>query len=730
MDSSQYGILEIAGWQDESFDDGPMIRTVLFLQGCSRGCPGCHNAGARIHGRGTLRSVGDIVSEAIKRCRSRHITISGGEPLEQLPALRTLLSALRSEGFDICLYTGCETECVPEDIVSNLSYLKTGRFISSLHRAGLQYVGSSNQKFFRVVNGCLQPMDIGADDVSLEHRIGTSQNKKCLMSGGQKKDLANRASNSSGSIVGLGQKIKKEAILSSIPERFAAKHRSCTIHIHDLEFYDVVYNCLGVHVADLAGAAPHTFSQMLRGLFRGITELTNDQSGGIGFLQFDTESAAYLSEETQEELVVLFREFFLDLNTLVRKGCEKAYVTFNFGLGTGEASRRVSFAMLDAFDLGQENGAPFIFPNLVFKLRQDRNLSPSAPNHDLYERALAVTARRMIPTYFNCGSESNAQFDSDEIGIMGCRTRVASNVCGRAGGFGRGNVACVTVNLVQMAYAAKRSSEKFLSLIDENLIDARDLLLHRFEVLSHLESASDWMCIRHGFALEAGTVSIRDVLRNGTLSIGFIGLWDALRVLTGEQIDNEEALRAHFREAYGIVRHMREFTDRAAEDSGLNFSLLASAAEGVTGRFAMYDSEHLGKGNSISDKGFYSNSFHVPVDVPVSYMVKAELEGPFHALCNGGAITYIESREMPDRNVAAVQEVIEESCRCQCNYIGLNFPLDFCQDCGFSGRMTDACPHCGSRNIRRLRRVSGYLADVQSFAAGKTEEVQHRVASL
>ena len=175
---------------------------------------------------------------------------------------------------------------------------------------------------------------------------------------------------------------------------------------------------------------------------------------------------------------------------------------------------------------------------------------------------------------------------------------------------------------------------------------------------------------------------------------------------------------------------MRAFTDRAIEDTGLNFSLLASAAEGVTGRFAMYDREHLGRGSAIAEKGFYSNSFHVPVDVPVDYMTKAELEGPFHALANGGSITYIEAKEMPNKNVAAVQEVIEEAYRCQCNYIGMNFPLDYCADCGYTGRLTDTCPHCGSHHVRHLRRVSGYLAEAQSFAEGKKEEMKHRLAHL
>lgn len=543
------------------------------------------------------------------------------------------------------------------------------------------------------------------------------------------KELANRNNNSSSVIVDCGQNTHKAALLAGIiPEKNALKHKQCLCHIHDLEFYDVTYNCIGIHVRDLVRDESLSFRAMLRALYRGIVTLTNDQSGGIGFINFDREAASFLKDESHDELVEMLREFFLDLNIGTRKGCEKAYVTFNFGLDSTDKGRRIGFAMLDAFDLGRADGSPFIFPNLVFKLHRGCNLEASTPNHDLYQRALSVTAKRMIPTYWNCDSKSNCSFDPEIIGIMGCRSRVATNVNGNEGAFNRGNVTCVTLNLVQMAYMAKGGLERFYRLLDENLSDARDLLLHHFELLAGLNAT--WESYRNGYYLGAKTNSVRKMLQNGTLSIGFIGLWDALRVLDGKSYETEADLREAFPRAYGIVEHMRNFTDEATRVFRMNFSLLASAAEGVTGRFAQYDSEHEGKGNPISEKGFYSNSFHVPVDVPVDFMTKAELEGPFHKLCNGGAITYIEAKEMPNKNVAAVQEVIEYACSNDCNYVGMNFPLDYCEDCGFTGRMADTCPHCGSKNVKHLRRVSGYLAEEATFATGKKKEMRHRTAHL
>lgn len=543
------------------------------------------------------------------------------------------------------------------------------------------------------------------------------------------RDLANCSKNASEAIVAIGQTVHKENLLDCvILSRNAEKHRKRLCHIHDLEFYDITYNCIGVHVQDLVKKTTLSFESMLRALHRGIVKLTNRQSGGIGFINFDTEAASYLRNESDEEIIAAFQEFFMDLNLPTRKGCEKPYVTLNFGLDTSVAGRRIASLLLAAFEKGQEGGKPFMFPNLVFKIKKSVNASVDSPNYDIYRQALSVTANRMIPTYFNCDQTANLNYAAETIGIMGCRTRVATNINGKEGAFNRGNVACVTLNLVQMAYAAKGSIETFYQLLDENLIDARDVLLHRFHLLCNKADFQD--VFREGYYLGAEKHDNAAMLKNGTLSIGFIGLWDALQILTGEMFTQGSDLEAHFTEALEIVKHMREFTDQATREHRLNFSLLASAAEGVTGKFAEYDKEHLGKGNIISEKGFYTNSFHVPVDIPVSYRKKIRLEGPFHALCNGGSITYVEFREMPNRNIDAVQDVVDAACQGDCSYIGVNFPMDYCDTCGYIGRMGEKCPACGSTHVKRLRRVSGYLAEEADFATGKKFEMEKRTANM
>ena len=538
-------------------------------------------------------------------------------------------------------------------------------------------------------------------------------------------ELANKKRNAAGEIIEAGQEYRKKYVLEKIvPQKNAEKHKSRTCHIHDLEYYDVTYNCIGISVKDLIGDRDRPFFSMLLALHRSIIELTNMQSGGIGFINFDSDIAPYIHNESDAEIIGAFQEFFLNLNMYTRKGCEKPYVTFNYGLDTSEKARRASFLMLMAFERGDENGNPFVFPNLVFKLKTGINVEKFTANYDLYKKSLSVTAKKMVPTYFNCDSISNKDFLPETIGIMGCRTRVASNINGQQGALNRGNVACVTLNLVQLAYGAKRDRKRFYELLDENLEDAKTLLMHRFDTLVREGKFEDFY--DREYYLGSRTHNAETMLGNGTLSIGFIGLWDAISVLYDLEVENEKHLQEYIEEAYKIVKHMRVYTDRITREEHLNFSLLASAAEGVTGNFAQYDAKNQGKGYAAWKKGYYTNSFHVPVSVEINYRNKIELEGRFHLLCNGGAITYVELNEIPDKNIEAVQEIIEYAYAKDCNYIGINFPLDNCMNCGYVGKIAGSCPCCKSDNIRRLRRVSGYLSEEKSFTAGKRKELADR----
>lgn len=538
------------------------------------------------------------------------------------------------------------------------------------------------------------------------------------------KDLANSYWNASAAISKLGEEQKKAQLLETkIPPKGALNHREKVAHIHDLEFYDLAYNCIGLNVSNLLGERKFTFEQAIRQLGREIVAVSNSQSGGIGFLNFDADMAKYIEDESVEELSEVFREFFMDLNTVSRKGCEKPYVTFNFGLDCSFSGKKCTQGILNACRQGDRFNRPFIFPNLVFKLKRDVNFTPGSPNYELYQLALETSAQRMIPSYFNCDSSYNQSVSPSEIGIMGCRTRVVDNLWGKAGGIRRGNIASSTVNLVQIALKSKGDKDRFFMNLAQIMDESRDTLISR---LGTLVRDGDFSYVfEKGLYQGAENGSAEAMLRNGTLAVGFIGLWDALSVLHKQEWDSIDALRPFYEEALEVVKFMREKTDAYSKAFKLNFSLLATAAEGLCGQCAEYDWKIFK--HPVCEKGFYTNSFHIPVNIPCDFTEKIELEGRFHSLCNGGAITYVELEEMPGENSEAIEDIVKVALESDCNYFGVNFPLDTCLQCGYAGRIATACPNCSSEAIKRLRRVSGYLAETDKFTRGKSLELAQRI---
>ncbi len=539
-------------------------------------------------------------------------------------------------------------------------------------------------------------------------------------------ELANIQKNSTESILEIGVKTCKQDLLNVIPQKYANLHRQAYIHIHDLEFYDKTYNCIGLSICDLIKDTSLQVSAVLRKLYRSIVNLTNSQSGGIGFLSFDCDMAEFRVDETDEVLIETFSNFFEDLNIYSRKGCEKPYTTLNIGYGTSVNARRITKAILAASLKGNSEGNPFIFPNIVFKYSRDINGIETAPNYDLFQMALKGTANRMIPTFFNCDASFNKNYNPNKIGIMGCRTRVIDDLYGEPSGLNRGNIACVTINLVRLAVESNQNFQTFLKKIEALFEDCSELLLHRFNTLCNSNSSI--------FALENKLYldSVKDretAFKHGTLSIGFIGLWDALSELFNANFSEVGNLHKFHKDALEVLRIMRHKVDSFRTEHHMNFSLLASSAEGTTGLFAQQDYKKYGQQCKSAAKGFYSNSFHIPVDTKISIFEKINLEAPFHAMCNGGCVSFVELDEQPSCNIEGVQKIVEYAIKSNCNYFGINFPLDKCKVCGHFGRIADTCSSCGSSDILRLRRVSGYLSEKATFTIGKMKELELRKAS-
>lgn len=533
----------------------------------------------------------------------------------------------------------------------------------------------------------------------------------------EKRDLANREDNAVSFIVTRGADFWKTEMARSLGEDYLL-HQNCRVHMHDAEFFSIAYNCLGVSVSDFVESKAD-FHDACRQLYRGIVELTNRQFGGIGVLDFDTGLGIHVGNETDEELERNLRDLLDDLNLNVRKGCEKAYVTFNFGTCIEEGGRRVTAGLLRAYQ-----SRTYIFPNLVFKLKAGVNLNSEDPNYDLFYLTSEVTASCMNPTYLNLDAPFNRGIALDEFGIMGCRTRIADNRFHGRTALHRGNIAAATINLVQIAFECRENPEQFLPMLDETMKAALRMLEKRYHCL--LENGMVDHLIRDKLYVDSEFDNREEMLKNGTLSVGFIGLWDALSVLHSLRALTPALLEQYLPDALSIVEHMRSQTDAFAREKDLNISLLASSAEGVTGFFCEHDRENYSGSEIVCEKGHYTNSFHVPVSVEISAFQKIQLEAPFHELCNGGHITYVELDDVPVGNADAVRDLVGYAFNRGIGYFGINFPLDVCRECGTRGSFDSVCPYCGSVAIRRLRRVSGYLSDSDLLTPGKMAELQHR----
>lgn len=535
--------------------------------------------------------------------------------------------------------------------------------------------------------------------------------------------------NFASEIYAKGVKAEKESILSRLPPELAKLHREGDIHIHDLESFGKIYNCctpdLYGHLRSSSFTSRSDRGKIMEVFERIkllITGLAVVQSGGIGFGNLDTDLGRVFEDEGIEKTDenVLFLEdaaasFICWINETRTRFCREAYyLTVNLGLEASFWGRAVTKALLCGFE-----GSPrrYTKPNIVFKVCGDVNSQPGTANYDLFQMAQHCTASRMIPTYLLMDSAPNCGCAPEKLNIMGCRTRVYDNLAGECGTIGRGNVAYISVNLPRLALAAP-DLQAFYSRLRERMESCCKIFDIREQWITGTEGKYIELVLREH--LWKNAASLNDILEQGTYSIGFIGLSETVEVLLGEKMYETEGGR---RLAMEIVKYMNSFVQEKRDREHRNFSLLATPGEMISGRFCELDRERFP--NAIQDKGFYTNSFHVEVDSRVPAFDKLSFEGPFHSLCTGGSISYVEFSSALLENTQAVEDLLAFAERQGVSYIGINFPLDICGDCGQSGTF-DQCPYCGSHNIIQIRRVSGYLEEANFFTNGKKAEVKRR----
>lgn len=408
--------------------------------------------------------------------------------------------------------------------------------------------------------------------------------------------------------------------------------------------------------------------------------------------------------ETDKATYQAMEALIHNLNTMnSRAGAQTPFSSINYGTDTSIEGRMVIKNILLAEEAGLGNGETPIFPIHIFKVKEGVNFNPNDPNYDLFKLACRVSAKRLFPNFSFIDAPFNLQYYKEgdpntEIAYMGCRTRVIGNAYDpeRQIVTGRGNLSFTTINLPRLGIKALYDIDEFFRSLDEMLDLCVDQLLHRFKIQSEKLVKNYPFLMGQGVWLDSEKLSADDtvgeVLKHGTLSVGFIGLAECLKILTGKHHGEDEQSREL---GLKIISHMRQRMDDETARTGLNFSLLATPAEGLSGRFVKMDRERYGSIAGVTDRDYYTNSFHVPVYYNISAFEKIQIEAPYHELTNAGHISYVELDGDPLNNLAAFEKIVRYMKETGIGYGSINHPVDRDPECGYTGIIGDRCPKCG-----------------------------------
>lgn len=453
-------------------------------------------------------------------------------------------------------------------------------------------------------------------------------------------------------------------------------------------------------------------------------------------------------EKTDRLTYQAMEGFIHNLNTMhSRAGAQVPFSSVNFGTDTSSEGRMVTKNLLLATDAGLGKGETPIFPVSIFKVKEGVNYNKKDPNYDLFHLACEVSAKRLFPNFSFIDAPFNKKFYKPgdyrtEVGYMGCRTRVMANVVdpNKAITPGRGNLSFTSINLVRLGIKHgilnndKPDFDGFYKELTELMDLVKDQLLERFKIQCNRKIYNFPFLLGQGIWIDSKNLKPEDklkkVLKHGTLSIGFIGLAECLKALIGEH--HGESKKA-WDQGYEIIKFMRDKCDEYAKEYKLNFTLLATPAEGLSGRFTAIDRSIYGKIKGVTDREYYTNSFHIPVYHKITIEKKIKAEAPFHELANAGHITYVELDGDPTTNVNAFEKIVRQMKESGIGYGAINHPVDRDPVCGFTGVINDICPGCGRTEkdgvrFERIRRITGYLVGtVDRFNNGKRAEERDRV---
>lgn len=606
-----------------------------------------------------------------------------------------------------------------------------------------------------------------------------------------KRDNANINGDSPmGAMLQYGANTAKEYNLEYlIKPAIAELHRDGWIHIHDLDFYAWTTTCTQIELRKLFKNGFNTGHGHLRapksiGSYAALAAIAiqsnqNDQHGGQSVVDFDYAMAEgvrytyqkylkegyeicerlndlkdkawildYAMEKTTRDTYQAMEGFIHNLNTMhSRAGAQVPFSSINYGTDTSWEGRLAIEQLLLATEAGLGHGETPIFPIQIFRVKEGVNYNPDDPNYDLFKLAMKVSAKRLFPNFAFIDAPFNLQYykpghPETEVAYMGCRTRVMGNVydSSREIAPGRGNLSFTSINLPRLGIESKGDYLTFFKLLDKMLDSTMQQLLDRYKIQASRVVRNFPFLMGEGVWMDSDGLSpddtVGEVLKHGTLSIGFCGLAECLVALNGKHHGEDE-----FSQELGlrIVGYIRDYCNRKSTELSMNVTCLATPAESLAGRLLRSDRERYGIIKGVTDREYYTNSFHVPVYYHLPALKKIDIEAPYHALTNAGHISYVELDGDPTKNLVAFERVVRHMKEAGIGYGSINHPVDRDPVCGYNGIINDTCPCCGRSEadgvpFERIRRITGYLVGTldkwnDAKRAEERDRVKHEVDS-